>query len=108
MLIRQPNLVLAMSLFVYEILDDQFSSKDHFPLIQYWGHTFTVDLLLQRRADISAYYVRLDFESVAKNGRASAVSLLQRHIDINADGVFLALIDAVMGRHSSASTILLL
>jgi hypothetical protein len=40
--------VQVQSFFVHELLDDQFSCKYHFRLVSEWGHTFTVDLLLQR------------------------------------------------------------
>jgi hypothetical protein len=67
------------SLFLNEILDDQFSPKYYFRLVAGWGHTFTVDLLLQHRTNIDTADVGSALESAADCGHIAIVDfLLQR------------------------------
>jgi ankyrin repeat protein len=103
-----PSLNQFQSLFINEILDDQFSPKYYFRLVAEWGHTFTVDLLLQRRTDISADDVGSALESAAEGGHMSTVDLLlQLRTDISADDVGSALESAAKSGHISTVDLLL-
>jgi hypothetical protein len=96
------------SLFVYEILDDQFSPNYYFRLVAKWGHTFTVDLLLQRRTDIAAADVGSALKWAANVGQISTIDLLlQRRTDIAADDVGSALESAAEGGHISTVDLIL-
>jgi hypothetical protein len=66
-------------LFGYGLLDDQFDSAYHFPLVAGWGHTTTVKLLLQHRTDISARYVGSALCEAAQGGHTSIVEILLQH-----------------------------
>jgi hypothetical protein len=73
-------------LFGYGLLDDQFDSAYHFPLVAGWGHTTTVKLLLQHRTDVSAIYAGWGLKTASEDGHISIVKLLlQSHIDISVD-----------------------
>jgi hypothetical protein len=72
-------------LFVYGLLDHQFFSKNHFPLVSSWGHTPTVKLLLQRRTDIETDHMDQSLASATEGGHTVIVEfLLQHHTDIGA------------------------
>jgi hypothetical protein len=74
------SLVEVETIFVYGLLDDQFTSKNHFRLVLGWGHTSTVKLLLlllKCRTDILANSCALIFAS-----EKGQISILQRHTDI--------------------------
>jgi hypothetical protein len=95
-----PSSDQFQSLFIYGILDDQFSSKNDFPLVSGWGHTATVDILLQRRNDITAFTVGLALRIAAKSGHTATVELILRYrTDIDADHVGRALEDAAKCGH---------
>jgi hypothetical protein len=96
------------SLFVYEILDDQFSPKYYFSLVSECGHTFTVDLLLQHRTDIAASDVSSALGCAARAGQTSTVDLILQHFtDIAAAGVGSALDSAAEGGHISTVDLIL-
>jgi ankyrin repeat protein len=92
-----PLLDEVQSLFVHGLLDDQFTSQDHFPLISCWGHTFTVDFLLHNRTDIVAAVAGSALIRAAVARSAPIVDLLlQRRTDIPADDCGLALLSAAV------------
>jgi ankyrin repeat protein len=92
-----PLLDEVQSLFVHGLLDDQFSSQDHFPLISCWGHTFTVDFLLHNRTDIDAAVSGNALIRAAMAGHAFIVELLlQRRTNISAADGGLALVSAAV------------
>jgi ankyrin repeat protein len=92
-----PLLDEVQSLFVHGLLDDQFSSQDHFPLISCWGHTFTVDFLLHNRTDIDAAVSGNALIRAAMAGHAFIVELLlQRRTNISAADCGLALVSAAV------------
>jgi hypothetical protein len=96
------------SLFVYEILDDQFSHKDYFRLVAKWGHTFTADLLLQRRTDVAASDVVWALKWAAEAGHISTVDfILQLHTDIATDDASSAFHYAAKGGHTSTVDLIL-
>jgi ankyrin repeat protein len=103
-----PSLDEEKLLFVYGLLDDQFTSKNHFYLLSDWGHKSTIELLLQRRTDISADHVGSALEHAARSGYSSIVELLlQRHTDIHEFHVGCALYNASEGGHASTVDLLL-
>jgi ankyrin repeat protein len=103
-----PSLDQFQYLFLNETFGNIYSCKHHFSLVSEWGHTYTVDLLLQRRADIAAADVGWALRNAAKNGHIYIVNLiLQRRTDIAAADVGSALESAAKGGHTSTVDLLL-
>jgi hypothetical protein len=90
-----PFLNEVESPFVYGLLDDQISSKDHFLLASDWDHTSTVKLFLQSRTDISAKHAGWALINAVKSRCIPTVKLiLQRRPDISDDAFEDALYEA--------------
>jgi ankyrin repeat protein len=80
------------SLFVYGLLDDKFSSYDHFHSVSEWGHISTVKLLLRHRTDIFADHAGMALQYATKGGHIPIVKLLlNSRDDIHADDLSCAL-----------------
>jgi ankyrin repeat protein len=95
-----PLLNEVQSLFVYELLDDQFR------LLSSWGHTSTIKRIFHYRADIPADYVTLDHQNAAGDGRTANFKILLH--DIAAYYAGWALRDAADGGHTAIVELLLL
>jgi ankyrin repeat protein len=103
-----PSLDQFQYLFLNETFGNIYSYKHHFSLVSEWGHTFTVDLLLQRRTDIAVADVGSVLESAAEGGHISTVDLiLQRRTDITVNSVGMALESAAEGGHISTVDLIL-
>jgi hypothetical protein len=72
--------------FDHGLLDDQFTSKNHFYLLSDWSHTSTADFLLHNRTDIVAAVAgnALHRAAMARHTFIARL-LLQRRTDIPAD-----------------------
>jgi hypothetical protein len=93
-----PALDEVQSLFVHGPLGDQYI---YFPLASSWGHTSTIELLLQYCADISSYVAGKALQNAAKSGHATIVELLhQLRNDIFVDHAGLALQNAARYGHT--------
>ena len=74
-----------LSILDHDLVDYQFSSDVQFASVAVWGHTATVDLLLQSRADISAKWVGLALQYAVISGHTDTVDIiLQRRTDFPA------------------------
>jgi ankyrin repeat protein len=104
-----PNMGDIQSISVYDILDDQFFCKAHFPLVSGWGHTITVDLFLKNIIDINnvdededeEHLVSSAFLNAASGGHTSTIDFLLRNNDFFVGDLGWAIENAAEGGHTS-------
>jgi hypothetical protein len=116
-ILRQLQLLTSIDevehIFVYGILDKQFSCENHFLLVSGWGHTFIVKLLFERRTSPYCTRIFVDYIGYAllhasKMGPLSLVKiLLESHFDIPADAAGEALANAALDGNTSVVELLL-
>jgi len=83
------------SILANDLVENQFLSGFYFYLVASWGHTPTVEILLQRRTDISADNAGCALRTAASGGHTPIVKiLLDCRTDISAVNAGRALIEA--------------
>ena len=96
------------SILANDLVENQFLSGFYFYLVASWGHTPTVEILLQRRTDISADNAGCALRTAASGGHTPIVKiLLDCRTDILAGNAGFALRSAASGGHTPIVEILL-